>query len=148
MNGLLAQHKEESIEAKDPMTRQRLAMNLQSPVVGTQMMTSQEHSEIMRAKMNFYATVLETIRREPVGYGAVVSNMAHVAQPQRLEISTIAQQLRSLMSKKMTPFYPTREDSPSATSPDPGATSPTPDATQTFLDQPQLLSILLYRWLG
>ena len=71
-------------------------------------MTSQEHAKIMCAMAKFYTSAIETLRRELVSYGAVVSNMANVSQKQRIEISTIAKHLIALQ--------PTFTEQPSATS--------------------------------
>ena len=82
-----ATHKNEPIEAKMSMELQRVATSLQTPSVGTKMMNSQEHAWIMRAISTFYTSAVETLRRELVSYGAVISNMAN---KQRIEISIIA----------------------------------------------------------
>lgn len=67
VSGLLTSHKAETMVAKTPMTRQRIATDLQVPSAGAQMKTSQEFVEIMCAMSYFYASAVETLRRELVG---------------------------------------------------------------------------------
>ena len=49
----------------------------------------------MCSMANFYTSSVETLRRELVGYGAVISNLANVAQRQRMEIAVIARNIIS-----------------------------------------------------
>ena len=90
---LLAHHKTGSIEAKDPMTRRQVAASLQQPM--------QEHAEITRAKTSSYVIGLGNLRRELVGSGDVVSDMAHEAQHLTLRTSPI---------RPMPPRYHVRKD--------------------------------------
>ena len=51
INDLLQTHKSEVIDINNPMTRLRVAFNLQSSTEGTQTMTSREHAAIMRTEI-------------------------------------------------------------------------------------------------
>ena len=57
---------------------------------GSQTMSVQEHATIMRSMSNFNTSSVKTLRRELVGHGAVISNLANVAQRERQEIAIIA----------------------------------------------------------
>ena len=51
IDALLQDYKSEIIDTNNPMTRQRVAFNLQSSTEGTQTMTSREHTAIMRTEI-------------------------------------------------------------------------------------------------
>ena len=67
------------------MTRQRLATKLHLNTEGMQTMTSYEHAEIMCSMSNVYSCAIETLRRELVSYGAVISNLGDAAHKERTE---------------------------------------------------------------
>ena len=70
------------------MDRQRLAGKLQTPA-GNQMITSQQHAEVLSSMSTFYTNAVEVLRMKLVSHGAAISNMANIAQRQRVGISTI-----------------------------------------------------------
>ena len=92
----------------------------------------------MRAKTNFYASTMETLRRELVGYSAVISNVVNVAQQQRMEIAAIA---RYLMATPDVSKQPTSLQTNVAT--DPGAEQATTNSSNsTSQDQPNSAATL------
>ena len=125
VNRLLEKHKSELIDSAHPMTRQRLATNLHSNTEGMQTMTSYEHAEIMCSMSNFYSCAIETLRRELVSYGAVISNLADVAQKERTEIAIIARNVIAAVPESSTPI--TSRD---ATTPDKAVTEDAAGSTR------------------
>ena len=77
-------------------------------------MTSHEHAEIMCAMNNFYSSAIETLRRELVSYGAVMSNIGDVVHTERIKIAVIVKAIITVVeSTKEDPT--TKLDEPTTT---------------------------------
>ena len=126
------------IDSATPMTRQRLAIKLHSNTEGIQTMTSYEHAEVMCSMSNFYSCAIETLRQELVRYGAVVSNVANVAQKERMEIAIIPKSVISAVP-----------DSKEATTTDTDKPTITPTTNNANTDIPSAVNQILtiaYPW--
>ena len=84
----------------------------------------------MCSMANFYTSSVETLRRELVGYGAVISNLANVAQRQRMEIAIIARNIISAVPPTNDEKATTTTDA-EATKAKEATTSTDADATAT-----------------
>ena len=57
------------------MIKHKVANKLGSDLKGNVVVTSEQNAEMLRSQANFYASTIETIRRELVIYGVAVSSL-------------------------------------------------------------------------
>lgn len=82
---------------QDPLTAQGVATKLQGGMANKLLISHDEHSRVLSQQATFFASTVDTVRRELVQYGLVVSNLADETKRQRSEISELARVFMKLL---------------------------------------------------